>query len=383
MPTYHVDLATERGIQRVPFTVDDDRPLGPQMLHILEELRQRGLVMRGGPEDELAITWSGRELDGAQTPQRLQLSPLYPIELKMRRKSAPAARRAEPAATPFLPKSGYLGPVAGVTGAGLAWVLTATLFTDLGDVLSSFGALDIAVAAVLGAGIGLVLLGVMASARSESVPAGLALGALLGGAGGGLGALVGLLGAGAAGLGDSRQGFIVARLLVWGLAGGLTGLLLGLPAVGRDKLRPVDGLLYGLGAGLVGGLLLSLPGPSDLWQLLGFLILGLAVGAAVVVPGFKRAIAVIELEHVGGASVGLLRHRSWEVANNRMTPLGRAFQVEARQGRCRLVPTGQAMSEAVQVGGKPVTGPVDIINLDPIAIGPRVYRFRRFPEATV
>ena len=383
MPTYHVDLATERGLQRVPFTLDDDRPLQPQMVHILEELRQRGIVVCGGPEDEMVIVWSGREIDGGQTPERLRLTPLYPIELKMRHRGSPAARRSEPAATPFLPRSGYIGPVAGVTGAGIAWVVTATLFTDLGDVLSSYGSLDIAVAAVLGATIGAVLLGLVASTRAESVPGGIALGALLGAVGAGGGALLGLLGAGFMGLGDSRQSFIVARLAVWGLAGGLAGALLALPAVGRDRFRPLDGLLFGLGAGLVGGLLLSLPGPSDLWQLLGFLTTGAAVGAAVVIPGFRRSIGVVELEHVGGRSVGLLRHRGWEIGDNRITPLGRAFQIEARQGRCRLVPTGYAASEVVQVGGKAVTGPVDILNQDPIAIGPRVFRFRRFPEANV
>ena len=383
MPTYHVDLATDRGPQRVPFTLDDDRPLQPQMIHILEELRQRGIVLRGGPEDEVVIVWSGREVDGGQTPERLKLSPAYPIELKMRRRGLAAARRPEPAATPFLPRSGYIGLVAGVTGAGIAWVVTATLFTELGDVLTSYGSLDTAVAAVLGGLVGAILLGLVASTRAESVPGGVALGGLLGAVGAGGGALLGLLGAGAMGLGESRQSFIVARLLVWGLAGGLAGALLALSAVGRDRLRPLDGLLFGLGAGLVGGLLLSLPGPSDLWQLLGFLVIGAAIGLAIVVPGFRRSIGVVELEHIGGRSVGLLRHRGWEVADNRMTPLGRAFQIEARQGRCRLVPTGHAASEVVQVAGKTVTGPVDIVNQDPIAIGPRVFRFRRFPEASL
>ena len=98
MPTYHIDLVTERGLQRVPFTLDDDRPLGGQMRHVLEELRQRGLVLRGGPEDELMVIWNSREVDAEQTPQALRLSPLYPIELKMRRPGPKP--RAEPPASP-------------------------------------------------------------------------------------------------------------------------------------------------------------------------------------------------------------------------------------------------------------------------------------------
>ncbi|MDX2058092.1 MAG: hypothetical protein SFV24_09850, partial [Gemmatimonadales bacterium] len=116
------------------------------------------------------------------------------------------------------------------------------LFTDLGDVLASHGALDIAVMALVGALIGAAVLGMAASVRAE-----------------GVGSLGGLLLAGAAGLGGSRQSFIVARLIVWGLSGGLIGLLLGLRWVGRDRLRAIEGLLHGLGAGVLGGLVSHAP----------------------------------------------------------------------------------------------------------------------------
>ncbi len=382
MPTYHVDLTTDRGLQRMPFTLDDDRPVGGQIQHILEELRQRNLILRGGPEDVLVVRWNGGEIDAARTPQALGLNPMYPIELQMRSRAVQAARR-EPPPEPFLPKSGYIGPVAGMTGGGLAWIVGSLLFTDLGEVLSSHGALDIAVMAMVGALIGASVLGMAASVRAEGVGIGVALGALLGVLGGVVGSLGGLLLAGAAGLGGSRQSFVVARLIVWGLSGGLIGLLLGLRWVGRDRLRAVEGLLYGLGAGVLGGLVMSLPGPTDLWQLLAFLILGAAIGAGLSIPGVRRAIGVIELDRVAGSSVGLIRHRGWEVALQGATPLGRSLEIRVDRGRCQLVPTGTASAEPLQLGGKPISGPTDIVNQDPIAIGNRVFRFRRFPDSTV
>ncbi|MBL8987751.1 MAG: hypothetical protein JNJ80_15880 [Gemmatimonadetes bacterium] len=86
----------------------------------------------------------------------------------MRSRAVQAARR-EPPPEPFLPKSGYIGPVAGMTGGGLAWIVGSLLFTDLGDVLASHGALDIAVMALVGALIGAAVLGMAASVRAEGV----------------------------------------------------------------------------------------------------------------------------------------------------------------------------------------------------------------------
>jgi len=60
----------------MPFTLDDDRPVGGQIQHILEELRQRNLILRGGPEDVLVVRWNGREIDAARTPQALGLNPI-------------------------------------------------------------------------------------------------------------------------------------------------------------------------------------------------------------------------------------------------------------------------------------------------------------------
>lgn len=379
MPTYHVDLITERGLQRVPFTLDDDRPLGAQIRHVLEELRQAGIVLRGGPEDRLTVLWSGHELDLEKTPQALRISPLYPIELKMRRPAPRAQARAEPPARPFLPKGSYLGAVGGLTGAAAAW-LAGTLFTDLGDVLVSYGALDLAVAALLGVAVGAAVAGLDALRRNGSVLGAAALGLALGGAGAAAGALVGLFLAGLGGLGDSRQGFLVARLVVWGLAAGLAGLALAAIQVRRDPRRLLDGLLFGVASGVVGGLVMSLPGPTELWQLLGFGGAGAALGYALGRPA--RALGLVELESAGGRVPGLLGHREWEVRDDGSNPFGRRFEIRAAKGRLSLVPTGRGGDEA-SLGGKPISGPTDLVNDDVIAVGEQRFRFRRFPEAAV
>lgn len=381
MPTYNVDLTTERGVSRVSFTLDDDRPLGLQINHVLEEFRQRGLVLKGGPEDELMVAWNGRPVDGARTPQSLGITPHHAIELRMRPRRAAVAARAEPPATPFLSKTSYLSLVTGCTGAALAWIVTATLFTDLGDVFTSYGTLDVAVATLLGAAVGGMLLGALARARSEGLVIGLAAGVGLGAAGAAVGAFSGLVISGYAGLGDSRQSFIAARLITWALTGGFLGMFLAFRWVRTHAVVPFESLLWGCGAGIVSALLMSLPGPSDLWQLLGFLVIGAATGVGVIHPVMARSLGVIELERAGSGSVGLLGHRGWVVPFHGTATMARSLEVRSQQGRSQVVPTG-AGSEPIALSGRAVGGPQDLLNQDTITIGSRVFLYRRFPEAS-
>ncbi len=382
MPAYHVDLTTDRGLQRVPFTLDDERPLGGQVRNVLEELRQRGLVLRGGPEDELTVVWSGRELDLARSPQSQGITPMYPLELRMRNRAVARARK-EPPPQPFLAKAAYLGPVAGFTGAAIGWALSS-LLTDLGDVINSYGALDLTVATLLGGSIGAFVLGFDSNRRGQPFALGLGLGLILGALGAGLGAFFGLALSGFMHLGGSRQSFALARLLTWSVTGAFTGLLLGLAWIRTERRRLLDGSLYGLVAGILGGLLGSLPGPTDFWQSLGFAALGASIGAGLVLPGIRRSLGVIGLETSAGRSVGFLRHREWEIAEHGATRFGRRFTIEANQGRLKLVPSGpDGGGERATVGDRAVSGPADLLNEDVLTLGDRKYRFRRFPDRTV
>lgn len=382
MPTFHVDLVTDRGTQRIPFTFDGDRPLGAQVGHVLEELRQQGIVLRGGPEDELAIVWNGRTMNPGQTPDAQGLTPFYPIELRMRRRAAPreaAPRRTEPVAVPFLPKHGYLSPVAGVTGGAVAWLLAATLLVDLPGLLPSYGALDLAVAVLLGGMIGGLVLAADATRRAGSAGLGLLTGLCLGALGAAIGGVLGGLASGAVGFNVSRQGFLLSRMAFWTLTSGVAGLFIGLAAVRRDRRRPLDGLLYGLAVGLFGGLLVSLPGRTDLWQLLGFLVVGLGIGAGYAWPALRRAAGVLELERAGDRSVGLLRHRGWELPAAGVSSIGGLFEVRTQGGRAQLVPTGAGAGSA-RLAGQPLAGAAELLNQDELVVGDRVFRFRRFPE---
>ena len=114
-----------------------------------EELRQRGLVIRGGPNDEIAAFWNGVEVDQSQTAEQLGLSPRLPIELRLRPAPSKAPRRA-PELPPqhFIAKGWAVAALAGFFGALVAWTLAAG-FVDLGDVVDSYAELDGVVAMLL------------------------------------------------------------------------------------------------------------------------------------------------------------------------------------------------------------------------------------------
>ena len=378
MPTYNVDLTTDRGLNRVPFTLDDDRPLGPQVHHILEELRQRGLVLRGGPDDELAVRWNGREVDGTKTPEGLGLNALYPIELRMRsRRAAPAAeRRPEPPATPVLPRGGYVGMVSGLTGAALAWAASAFLLVDLPAFLPNYGMLDVVVAGLLFGLIGGFVVGFAELAQARSFGVGFVSGLGLGGLGAGLGCFLGGSLAGPLGFAQSRQGFLIARIVIWVLSGGLAGLLIGAFFFPRDRRRVLDGLLFGGAAALTAALIMSLPGRTDLWQMLAFTLVGGGLGFGLVGPSVRRGAGVLELETVAGRSAGLLRHRWWPIPDNGATAVAGRFEIRSVQGRCTVV---AAAGTALQLQGKPVAGSAELLNRDVVALAESQFHFRRFP----
>lgn len=378
MPTYNVDLTSERGdYQRIPFTLDDDRPLGAQLRHVLEELRARGTVLRGGPEDELGVSWNGAPLDLTKTLQALRVTAHHPIVLAMQRRAAPRASRAEPAPIPFLARGTYFGAIAGFTGAVFAWILATYALADLPPFLGSYGALDLAVGALLGGLAGAFILGVEEMGSGRSLPVGLLTGLLVGAAGGAIGCLIGGLLGGPLGMSTSTLGFRLTRLAAWAFLGACTGLALGLVRAGQDRRRVWDGLGLGAAAGLVGGLMMLLPGPTDLWQMLAFALTGTAIGYGVVGLGLKRAVGVVELEQLGERPVGLFTQRWWPVRDNSITTIAQRFTIETRGGRCQVVPAGAALN----VAGETALAAVPLLNLDSVKTADAQFRFRRQPVA--
>jgi len=374
MPAYAVEFTTERGLQRTQFTLDDDRPLGPQVRQILEELRGTGVVISGAAEDELSVVWGGRDLDTTQAPQQLGISPQRTIELHMKRR----ARAVKiPAIAPFVPKGAYAAAVSGMAGALIAWFICSTI-TDLSDALPTYARLDLAEGGMIGVFAGGFIAGSDALRRRTSIPLGALFGVLLGLVGGVAG---GAAGAGLGGLLAPRlapAAFPLARLVAWAVLGTALGLTLGMRWWQDDERRTVDGAGYGALAGVIAGLLYSLPGPSEFWQALAFAIVGAGVGAGVCAPSLRRSVAILELERGASGSVGLTRLREWGLLSGGSVPLERdgstVATVMCEATRCRIVP---ASGGAVRVSGKSISAPTELVNEDRIAIGDAQYRFRR------
>jgi hypothetical protein len=380
MPAYAVEFTTERGLQRTQFTLDDDRPLGPQVRQILEELRGTGVVISGAAEDELSVVWGGRDLDTTQTPQALGISPQRTIELHMKRR----ARAAKvPALAPFVPKGAYASAVSGMTGALLAWLIVSTI-TDLSDALPTYARLDLAVGGMLGGFAGAFIGGSDAVRTRTSLPLGALFGFALGLAGGIAG------GAAGAGLGGvlaprvSPAGFPLVRIVAWAVLGAVIGLTLGMRWWTQDERRTTDGAGYGALAGVIAGVVYSLPGPSEFWQALAFVIAGAGIGAGVCAPSLRRSIASLELERTGRARVGLTRLRVWGLSRGSSIALERdgsaVASVVCEATRCRIVP--MAGGGPVLVSGKAVSAPLELANEDRIRIGDAQYRLRRRRRAT-
>jgi uncharacterized membrane protein len=380
MPAYAVEFTTERGLQRTQFTLDDDRPLGPQVRQILEELRGTGVVISGAAEDELSVVWGGKDLDTAQTPQTLGISPQRTIELHMKRR----VRAAKvPALAPFVPKGAYAAAVSGMTGALLAWLIASTI-TDLSDALPTYARLDLAVGGMMGAFAGAFIAGADSLRTRTSIP----LGALFGFALGLVGGVAG--GAAGAGLGGvlaprlTPSGFPVVRMIAWAVLGAAVGLTLGMRWWQNDERRTADGAGYGALAGAIAGLVYSLPGPSEFWQALAFAIVGAGVGAGVCAPSLRRSIAILELERDGSTRIGMTRLREWGLLSGASIALERdgstVASVVCEATRCRVVPV--AGGGGVRVAGKPVAAPIELVNEDRIAVGDAQYRFRRRRRAT-
>ena len=282
----------------------------------------------------------------------------------------PKQRAQDSITSGTLPRSTYLGAAAGLSGAAVGWLATQPL-TDLNRAVTSYGALDLLVLAIIGAALGGAILGSAALRKGLPVgletAAGLAIGALAALAGGVLGLWIGGV------VGSSRNGFLVARLVGWAFVGALLGGALGSRFVAMDRTRPLDGLLFGLASGAVGALIFSLPGPTQIWQLLAFLLIGAAVGYAT--SRIDRA-AFVVWRVPSSERPHLLRHREWEVYADRAVLIEPNVTVQAASGRLNLCPAAGA-ADPVTAGGRPVVGAADISDLTDFRVGNRAYQLRR------
>lgn len=384
MPAFAVEFISGDGPRRAQFTLDPERELGPQVRQILEELRQHGVVVAGGPGDELAVLWNGRDLDLGATPSALGVSPQRALEIHMR--PAPPASAPPPEIRPVrvrrFTRGACAGLLTGMAGGLLGWGASAWI-RDLGPLLSSYARLDLFTAAVLGLCVGAVVLGGAALRQQERVMASAALGVLLGALAGSGGAALGL--AASSLVADGAAGFRAGRLLAWALLGCVLAAALALRAPRRGVRAVGEAAVWGSLGGALSGAVFSLGGPGDFWQAAAFALTGAAAGFGVSWPAVRRAAGVIEVETVSGREPGLLGHREWTLAEGarirvRGAGPGRADAVVAlAEGRCWVGPAGRG--EAVVVSGRSVAEPAELRDGDRIDLGAARFRFRRWAHA--
>lgn len=385
MPAYVLDFLSGDGPQRRRYTLDDDRPLRGQLEQVLADLERGAVVLQGGPTDELAVYWAGRELDLAQAPSTLGVTPERPLELRMqRRRPAVALPAPIPEAAPeaFTPRAVYAGATLGFTAGALAWAVT-TVADDRTALLDSDVRFDAGAALVWGAFIGTAVL--VGQARRVGVR---------GWRGGVTGFGVGALGAGVWAflhllLTESRRrgdAMLAAAWRVWvwaALAAFVAVALAGaarlrtLRATAGPDSAPLGGTLGRAGGwafvvGAVAGALGLLPGEAALWQALAMTLAGAGVGGAVGWAATYAAPAVFELEAAAEQPVGVAALREWPLPASATVYLrhgaaatGGAAAIVGENGRYRLYADASTRSAR------------ELRHNDRLTLGSARYRFRR------
>jgi hypothetical protein len=362
MPSYLFEVTTEQGIERHNFTLDDDRTLGPQVVQILEELRLRGIVLRGSHDDELGVFWEGRELSLTQRPGEQGIAASRPVSLRMRERVVPVIDIVDHS----VPRGVLASSVFGYVGALLAWIIVG-FWTDTSSILSSYARIDQLTMALLGATIGAAVLGGIALRTRGVVAAGLAAGLLLGAIAGVGGATIAL----ALPLGTTIRAFLLVRLAGWAAAGLLAAALLACYPRPFNARRVGESALLGLLAGAIGGALFALPGPSEVWQGLAFLVLGAGVGLAVGGPYIWGAVAIVEAAPTRHMLPNVLSLREWPVYDESSIVIGDA-QIGCQAGALALYPptTGAMLND------RPVSAPTFMPAGGRLTVGLARFRIR-------
>jgi hypothetical protein len=286
MPAFVVEFDSNYGPERRLFTLDSDRQLRPQMIQVLEELRLADRILVGGPEDELGVYWNGEELDQMLALESLGVTTNRPLVLRMRpRKAAPVTARTINWYAILRP------PLEGAIGALIAWFASSYMI-DLRLPLRSADDVDVVVTAMLAAGIG-VALAIGCLARRETSFGGALPVMLLSP----VAAAATLLAIATLGASPTVGAFFGSRILAWVLGMAMLSLLVASTRRSLPSTRWMSALGFGAVSGAICAIVMSLPGPSLLWQGLSFLIAGLGVGfSALAYPAWRSATALVSAQ---------------------------------------------------------------------------------------
>lgn len=292
MPSYVIEFDSNHGPERRLFTLDDDRTLEVQLFQVLEELRQSDRILQGAPGDEVAVLWNGTELPLGTVVGALGVNASRPLVLRMRPRPVVVTPKT---VSKYSLRHIVLPPVEGALGGLAAWAIGGSVL-DLNGPLSSIDRADVAVALLLAGLIGLALSIGSVVRRLFTAPVA-ALCTVLAAASGVL------VFGGLALLGDAptiRQ-FLLARIVAWLLISIAMACVLTAPLRELGSQRWIEALVVATCAGLFGALIASLPGVSDLWQAVAFVICGALTGAAAFSMPVWRTVRVAAAKRRPGA----------------------------------------------------------------------------------
>lgn len=382
MPSYQVTFVTPDGPQATRFTFDDDAPLDVQVPQIVEELRLRGLVIEGAPDDELTVLWNGAEVDLRRSPRDVGMLVARPIELRMRPRPVQSHTIV---AAQYLTKAGYAGVMLGTSAALIVWLLSL-LLTDISRLPLSYAALDVLIALAFGAAVGGAIQAYDAYRRFRpALSAGL-LGAVTGAVGGVLGIGAALSLRELVGSGPTYGALFSLRIVAWVLVVTGTGLALTLLET-RSTTRLGVTALITAGSGLFGAIVYNFPGPTALWQGVALLVGGAAVGFAVVSWPLRTGRAFLEIEAIDRKLVGVLTARTTVLTDQIQTPIaavGRGGRLDRAVAyawfdgaRVVVTPADTSVSAgraAVRIGGTPLERAVLLGDGESIDVGETRWR---------
>ena len=368
MPTYTLDYITALGPQRSSFTLDDDRPVGPQVRRVLAEMQEHGTTLLGGRDDVLKIEWNGVSLDETLAPAAQGVTQHRPLELRMRpRHEAPVEFRVPPRTArpprPFVPLGVISGALLGALGGSLAWMLLA-LLPVAADSAQDRDAL--AVAALLGIVGTLTVVG--RYGRQRRLVVGLlvvVIGTILTAA---VSTMVGAMSL------ELNQPFVMQRIALFGSVGVMGSITLALAA---PKIGPPGAIGEVASFGLLAGVLAALLSSVESLGVTNALVwpaFGAAMGTVVVWPIMRRAFGLCEQMPVARTVWAPFKMRSFPLMEDGDVRMPDGLIVSERFGEVTWV-SPFPISVAGGIPGERGT----TVNGDHVRVGSVTYQFRELP----